>query len=62
LVAKIMEICKAKTGATLKHLYNRCGSKKCPNTMIKALVEKMVIEKELTTDKSGKIEKYKAVE
>lgn len=62
LVAKIMEICKAKSGATLKHLYNRCGSKRCPNTVIKALVDKMVIEKELIADKSGKIEKYKAVE
>lgn len=62
LASKIMEICKAKSGATMKHLYNRCGSKKCPNTMVKALVEKMVAEKELISDKSGKIEKFKSTE
>lgn len=62
LTMKIMEICKAKSGATLKHLYNRCSSKKCPNTMIKALVERMVVAKYLVLDNSGKIEKYLAAE
>lgn len=60
MISKITEICDSKTGATIKHLFNRCGDKKIPNASIQILVDSLVKTGKITEDTTGKIVKYKS--